>query len=73
MDLETALVAERLTKNNEIQAFAKHSVDMAHLHMLLMKHLKYRLFYDITLPPLDFEKNYQSPRKLAPASDNDDD
>ena len=73
MDVETALAAERLVKNNELQAFAKHSADMAQLHILLMKQLKYRLIHNITLPAPDFERDYQSPRKMAPVSDNDND
>jgi hypothetical protein len=66
MSIETALVAQRLAENDEIRAFAKHSADVAQLHLILMNDLKYRLAYNITLPTPNFEANYQSPRRFTP-------
>ena len=64
MHIEVALVAQRLAKNNEIQAFAKHAADVAKLHLLLLNDLKYRLAHGYILPPPEFEEDYQSPRRL---------
>jgi len=69
MSVEVALVAQRLAKNNEIRAFAKHAADVAKLHLLLMNDLKYRLAHGYTLPEPMFEEEYQSPRRLEPAGD----
>jgi hypothetical protein len=66
MSIETALVAQRLAENDEIRAFAKHSADVAQLHLILMHDLKYRLAYNITLPTPSFEASYQSPRRFSP-------
>jgi hypothetical protein len=66
MSIETALVAQRLAENDEIRAFAKHSADVAQLHLILMNDLEYRLAYNITLPTPSFEANYQSPRRFSP-------
>lgn len=66
MIVETALAAERLVRNQELRAFAKHSADMAELHLLLIKHLKYQVAYNLMLPPPRFEEEYQSPRRLEP-------
>jgi predicted outer membrane protein len=66
MSIETALVAQRLVRNDEIRAFAKHAADMAHLHVMLIDDLKYRLAFNITLPPPRFQEDYQSPRRFMP-------
>jgi predicted outer membrane protein len=66
MQLETALVAQRLVKNDEVRAFAKHAADMAGLHLILMSDLKHRLFDGYTPPPPDFERDYQGPRRFLP-------
>lgn len=71
MHIEVALVAQRLAENSEIRAFAKHAADVAKLHMLLLDDLKYRLFYHVTLPPPDFTAEYQSPRKLEAAGEDE--
>ena len=73
MSIETALVAQRLAKNHEIRAFAKHAADVAKLHVLLLDDLSYRLAFDITLPEPRFHEEYQSPRRLEPGSDDGDD
>jgi hypothetical protein len=73
MSIETALVAQRLAKNHEIRAFAKHAADVAKLHVLLLDDLSYRLAFNITLPEPRFHEDYQSPRRLEPASDDGDD
>ena len=70
MSIETALVAQRLAKNREIRAFAKHAADVAKLHVLLLDDLSYRLAFNISLPEPRFHEEYQSPRKLEP--DNND-
>jgi hypothetical protein len=67
----TRLVAQRLAKNNEIRAFAKHAADVAKLHMLLLDDLSYRLAFNITLPEPRFHEEYQSPRRFEPESDDD--
>jgi hypothetical protein len=69
MQIEVALVAQRLTEDKEISAFAKHTADMAKLHLLLMNDLKYRLAHNYTLPDPIFEEESQSPRRLDPAAD----
>ncbi len=66
MILETALAAEPLVRNDEIRAFAKHSADVARLHLMLMRELKMRLAYGFTPPLPDFEAEYQSPRRFEP-------
>lgn len=66
MHLEMALAAERLVQNDEIRAFAKHSADMAQLHLLLMSDLKHRLFDFYTPPTPDFQRDYQAPREFLP-------
>lgn len=71
MQVEVALVAQRLTEDKEISAFAKHGADMAKLHLLLMNDLKYRLAHSYTLPDPIFEQEYESPRRLVPASDEE--
>ena len=73
MSIETALVAQRLAKNREIRAFAKHAADVAKLHMLLLDDLSYRLAFNITLPEPRFHEEYQSPRKLEPDSNDGND
>jgi hypothetical protein len=72
MSIETALAAQRLAQNTEIRAFAKHAADVAKLHMLLLDDLKYRLDHGITLPEPQFQEDYQSPRRLEPASNGVD-
>ena len=71
MQVEVALVAQRLTEDKEISAFAKHTADMAKLHLLLMNDLKYRLAHNYTLPDPIFEEEYQSPRMREPARDEE--
>ena len=66
MHVETALAAERLVQNDEIRAFAKHSADVAQLHLLLISDLKHRLFDFFTPPTPDFERVYQAPRQFLP-------
>jgi predicted outer membrane protein len=66
MQVETALAAQRLVQNDEIRAFAKHSADVAQLHLLLMSDLKHRLFDFYTPPTPDFERDYQAPRLFLP-------
>jgi hypothetical protein len=66
MSLQTALVAQRLVRNDEIRAFAKHSADVIQLHMILLNDLKYRIVHNITLPPPQFQEDYQSPRRFTP-------
>ena len=70
MSIESALVAQRLAKNSEIRAFAKHAADVAKLHVLLLDDLQYRLAFNITLPEPRFQEDYQSPRRLE-LSDNE--
>ena len=65
MDVETALVAQRLVTNDEVRAFAKHAADVAGLHLLLMQDLKHRLFDNFTPPPPDFSEEYRGPRRFA--------
>jgi hypothetical protein len=69
MDVEVALAAQRLAENGEIRAFAKHTADVAKLHLLLMNDLKYRLAHNYTLPDPIFEEEYQSPRRPIPTDD----
>lgn len=71
MQVEVALVAQRLTEDKEISAFAKHAADVAKLHLLLMNDLKYRLAHNYTLPDPIFEQEYQSPRLREPAADEE--
>ena len=71
MQIDVALVAQRLTEDKELSAFAKHTADMAKLHLLLMNDLKYRLAHNYTLPEPIFEQEYQSPRRLVPAGDEE--
>ena len=66
MHLETALVAQRLVRNDEVRAFAKHAADAAKLHLILISDLKHRLFDGYTPPPPDFESEYQGPRRFFP-------
>ena len=67
MQVQVALVAQRLVTNDEIRAFAKHTADMEQLHLLLMSDLKHRLFDHYTPPTPDFQGEYQSPRRFEPA------
>jgi len=67
MQVQTALVAQRLVGNDEVRAFAKHSADMAQLHLLLMSDLKHRLFDNYAPPTPDFQREYQGPRRFEPA------
>ena len=71
MQIEVALVAQRLTQNKEMSAFAKHSAEMAQLHLLLVNDLKYPWAHDYTFPDLFFEQGYQSLRRLVPAGDEE--
>ena len=66
MHVETALAAERLVQNDEIRAFAKHTADVAQLHLLLMSDLLHRLFDFYTPPTPDFQRDYQAPRQFLP-------
>ena len=66
MQVETALAAQRLVQNDEIRAFAKHTADVAQLHLLLMSDLKHRLFDFYTPPTPDFQRQYQAPREFLP-------
>lgn len=65
MHVETALAAQRLVTNDEIRAFAKHTADVAGLHLLLMQDLKHRLFDSFTPAPPDFSEEYRGPRRFA--------
>jgi len=67
MQVQVALAAQRLVTNDEIRAFAKHTADMAQLHLLLMSDLKHRLFDHYTPPTPNFQGEYQSPRRFEPA------
>jgi len=67
MQLQVALVAQRLVTNDEIRAFAKHTADMVQLHLLLMSDLKHRLFDNYIPPTPDFQGEYQGPRRFEPA------
>ncbi|HJQ14536.1 MAG TPA: hypothetical protein VJ830_07295 [Anaerolineales bacterium] len=67
MQVQVALVAQRLVTNDEIRTFAKHTADMEQLHLLLMSDLKHRLFDHYTPPTPDFQGEYQSPRRFEPA------
>ena len=58
MILGTALTAERLVRNDEIRAFAKHSAHVARPHLIRTRELKMRLAYNFTPRPLDFEIEY---------------
>jgi hypothetical protein len=65
-DVQSELAAERLTKNDEIKAFAKHSADVTELHLLFMGDLKHRMVDNYTPPPPDTDAQYQSPRRFEP-------
>lgn len=65
-DVQGELVAQRLVKNNELRAFAKHAADVTELHLLVMGDLKHRLVDNYTPPPPDFQADYQNPRKFLP-------
>ena len=65
-DVQSELAAERLTKNDEIKAFAKHSADVTELHILLMSDLKHRMVDNFTPPPPEMQADYQSPRRFEP-------
>jgi hypothetical protein len=65
-DVQAELAAERLVRNNELQAFAKHSADVTELHLLLMGDLKHRAVDNYTPPPPEFQADYQNPRKFQP-------
>jgi hypothetical protein len=67
MQVQVALVAQRLVTNDEIRAFAKHTADMEQLHLLLMSDLKHRLFDNYIPPTPNFQGEYQSPRRFEPA------
>jgi len=67
LQLQVALVAQRLVTNDEIRAFAKHTADMVQLHLLLMSDLKHRLFDHYIPPTPDFQGEYQGPRRIEPA------
>lgn len=69
MHVETALAAQRLVRNDELRAFAKHAGDAAGLHLLLMSDLKHRLFDNYTPPQPDFERDYQGPRQFEPSGE----
>jgi predicted outer membrane protein len=69
MSVEVALAAQRLAENAEIRAFAKHTADVAKLHLLLMNDLKYRLAHNYTLPDPMFEEEYLPARRDVPAED----
>ncbi len=69
LQLQVALVAQRLVTNDEIRAFAKHTADMVQLHLLLMSDLKHRLFDHYTPPTPDFQGEYQSPRRFELAGE----
>jgi hypothetical protein len=68
MSVQVALTAQRLVRNDEIRAFAKHTADAVELHLLLMSDLKHRLFDNYVPPPPDFQRQYQSPRRFEPAT-----
>ena len=73
MLVETALAAERLVQNDEVRAFARHSADMAKLHLLLINDLQQRMLGLMVLPPPpNFQKDYQGPRRFGPGPDGDD-
>ncbi|HMB25389.1 MAG TPA: DUF4142 domain-containing protein, partial [Anaerolineales bacterium] len=65
-DVQGELAAERLVKNNELRAFAKHAADVTELHLLVMGDLKHRLVDNYTPPEPEFQADYQSPRKFNP-------
>lgn len=65
-DVQAELAAERLVRNDELRAFAKHSADVTELHLLLMGDLKHRLVDNYTPPSPEFQADYQNPRKLQP-------
>jgi hypothetical protein len=65
-DIQTELAAERLTQNEEIRAFAKHSADVTGLHLLFMGDLTHRMLDNYTPPTPDLQAEYQSPRKFKP-------
>jgi hypothetical protein len=65
-DVQSELAAERLTRNPEIQAFAKHAADLTEMHLLLMGDLKHRMIDNYAPPPPDLQADYQEPRRLEP-------
>lgn len=65
-DVQAELAAERLVKNDELRAFAKHSADVTELHIILMGDLKHRLVDNYTPPEPEFQADYQSPRRFQP-------
>jgi hypothetical protein len=65
-DVQAELAAERLVKNEELKAFAKHSADVTELHLILMGDLKHRLVDNYTPPEPEFQADYQSPRQFEP-------
>ena len=67
MDIQSELVAQRLVKNDELRAFAKHAADVTELHLLLMSDLKHRLMDNYTPPEPKFQEDYQGPRRFEPA------
>jgi hypothetical protein len=69
MQVQVALVAQRLVTNDEIRAFAKHTADMTQLHLLLMSDLKHRLFDSYVPPTPHFQREYQGPRRFEPAGE----
>jgi hypothetical protein len=72
MSVQVALTAQRLVRNDEIRAFAKHTADAVELHLLLLSDLKHRLFDGYTPPAPDFQRQYQNPRRFEPAADDGD-
>jgi hypothetical protein len=69
MHLQVGLTAQRLVRNDEVRAFAKHASDVAELHLLLLSDLKHRLFDNYTPPTPEIQKEYQPPRRFEPAGD----
>jgi len=69
MQVQVALVAQRLVTNDEIRAYAKHTADMTQLHLLLMSDLKHRLFDSYVPPTPHFQREYQGPRRFEPVGE----
>lgn len=65
-DIQSELAAERLVKNAELRAFARHSADVSELHILLMSDLHHRLLDNYTPPAPDFQVDYQDPHQFLP-------
>ena len=61
MLVDVGLAAEHLVVNREIQALARHSVDMAGLHRLMLEDLMNRRYYGYRVPMV-FEEPYMDPR-----------